>query len=77
MEDFDFGFSSMSQDEISCDDISVYKARVEDLYQAIIPLLDNLQKNSNTNPYIHWPDRDQKIKQFKEKLYHIKNGTYK
>lgn len=74
-DDFDFGFSSVPEgslvDSSSLDD---YKTRLEKLYKAVIPLLNNLAKDAKINPYIHWPDREEKIEQFKKKLEDIKNG---
>ena len=42
--------------------------KTENIYKAILPLLDNLSKDSDKSPYIHWPDRAKKIEEFKQKL---------
>lgn len=82
LDDFDFGFSSVNLDEQHSNEIhqlstesTKYKNKMEQLYKAIIPLLDNLAKDSDKNPYIHWPDRDIKIKEFKKKLETIIKGV--
>ena len=37
----------------------------------IIPLLMNLAKNSDTNPYIHWPNRKQVVEEQIKKILTI------
>lgn len=51
----------------------LYKNTVVQIEQMITPLLNNLMLNSDKN-YIYWPNRVEKIKQFKvelEKLFKI------
>lgn len=76
--DFDFGFSAVTAEEITNPN---YETEVEKLQsqldeqkektlailKAIMPLLNNLVKNPESE-YIHWPNRVEKIKEFKEKL---------
>ena len=74
-DDFDFGFSSVSEESIiQISGANDYKDRLEKMHRAIIPLLNNLAKDAKINPYIHWPDREEKIGQFKQKLQDIKDG---
>lgn len=73
-EDFDFGFTT--EEDVTfvlksnADD---YKSRMEKLYKTIIPLLNNLEKNPDQE-MIKWPNRDKKIKEFKQKLKDIMEG---
>jgi len=76
--DFDFGFTSASEEEIvaplfvNTNDIEVkYKKIIDKMLKAINPLLNNLAKDSDTKDYIHWPNRKQKIEEFKNKLNKI------
>ena len=67
-DDFDFGFTAVDENELD----SVQKAqeevnKAEELYAAIMPLLENLKKNPDKD-YILWPDRVAKIESFKDKL---------
>lgn len=72
-DDFDFGFTSVSEDQIIADsgiaDADLSKA--ERMYKMIMPLLNNLTKDAETNAYIHWPNRKEKIETFKKKLESI------
>lgn len=44
-----------------------YKGKLEQLYKMIIPLLQNLAKDSGKD-YIYWPNRTQKMKDFIDKV---------
>lgn len=76
--DFDFGFSAASEDELviesdreqSIEDLS---DRLQVMYNAILPLLNNLRKDPEKQ-YIVWPDRTAKIDAFEAKLTAILNG---
>jgi hypothetical protein len=79
--EFDFGFSSISENDfIAREDKAVANAvesvqnKVEKMYHLILPLLDNLARDGETNAYIHWPNRGDKIEQFKKKLIEIVNS---
>lgn len=67
LDDFDFGFTTHSEEDITppTDD------RAEQMFKAILPLLRNLQKDADKNPYIKWPDRKEKIEAFISKLQAI------
>lgn len=85
----DFGFSSMELSAVRAlpevtgdlkDNIgkavteqSKADARTKDMFNAIMPLLDNLLKDSDKNPYINWPNRAEKIQAFKQKLIAIRD----
>ena len=64
--DFDFGFI----DNVGQERHPAQQA-VLDLMDAIEPLLKNLEKDSEKNAYIHWPNRKEKIVEFREKLQKI------
>lgn len=79
---FDFGFSTISEDELD----AVQEAKTETellsrklnnidnkalmLYNAILPLLENLKENPEKD-FIRWPNRLEKIEQFEKKLKSI------
>ena len=63
-DEFDFGFSSVSEgDFIARENKAVASAvegvqtKVEQMYNMVLPLLNNLAKDGETNAYIHWPHR--------------------
>lgn len=82
---FDFGFTAVSEDDLQVvessktqveelqEQVKNLDERAERLYNAILPLLDNLRKNPE-KPYILWPDRVDKIDAFESKLADILNG---
>jgi len=83
LEDFDFGFTMMDEDALDAvqearqevqntsselqEQVDDWKSRTETLYRMVIPLLKNLATNPEKD-YIYWPDRVEKIQQFKDKL---------
>lgn len=69
LNDFDFGFTSVSEQDITAPVIEqVSNDKAEKMYKLIMPLLKNLEKDSDKNPYIHWPNRKEKIREFIKKL---------
>lgn len=79
-DEFDFGFSSISENDfIAREEKAVSNAvegvqnKVEKMYNMILPLLNNLAKDGETNAYIHWPNRTEKIEEFKKRLFDIVN----
>jgi len=44
-----------------------YQSRLKDLYEAIMPLLVNLSKDDD-KAYIYWPNRQEKIQRFIDKI---------
>ena len=85
MIDFDFGFTAMTEDELSV--VQETKAQAESasataeqatqraqiMYEAIIPLLNNLKANPEKD-YIYWPNRYEKLDAFADKLHQILSG---
>lgn len=81
---FDFGFTAVNEDELDAVQQATQKAtqvassaeaiqdKLDALYNAVIPLLNNLKKNPERE-YILWPNRTEKIEQFEEKLFDIYN----
>ena len=78
ISDFDFGFSTVTAEEISNprqgseleqlqQELAEQKDKTKAVVDAIMPLLNNLSKNPE-NEYILWPNRLEKIEQFKKKL---------
>jgi hypothetical protein len=72
---FDFGFTAVDSDELE----PVAKAeaaagdaqtRLEKLYNAVQPLLNNLKKNPEKD-YIYWPKRLAKIEDFERMINEI------
>lgn len=81
LDDFDFGFS-FADDEIEevKAAVNVEKEKIEELqqrlnllYSSIIPFLDNLCQNPDKST-IHWPNRIEKIQEYKLKLKSIVEG---
>jgi len=80
--DDDFGFtfadeSTIRQDhliEAAADLNNELTDKIQQMYDAIIPLLKNLNKNPEQD-IIKWPNRQEKIAQFKMKLDQI-GGDY-
>ena len=83
---FDFGFSSVNLDELDVlqekdrqvrevsGQAGELQQRLDTLYKAIQPLLNNLKKDADKKEYIHWPDRVPKIESFEAHLAKIYYG---
>jgi len=68
-DDFDFGFTTISEADLTSGQDQLTK-QLQSLYNAIIPLLKNLQSNPDKD-YINWPNRVKKIQEFKTKIDEI------
>lgn len=80
----DFGFCSVDEDElevvqqaqsnavVSATGATELQNKLDDLYGAITPLLNNLKANPSKE-YILWPNRTEKIEQFEKKLFDLYN----
>tara|TARA_B100000700_G_C15045590_1_gene857796 strand:+ start:405 stop:677 length:273 start_codon:yes stop_codon:yes gene_type:complete len=83
--DFDFGFTAMDAEELDAVQDSVLAAqkaqavssdvqnKIDSLYNMIMPLLNNLQKNPEKE-YIYWPNRMDKVEQFRDQLTKVYNS---
>lgn len=79
---FDFGFTVVSEDELDASQHALVQIEtneklqkaLDNLYNSILPLLDNLAKNPEKD-YIHWPNRISKIADFKTRISDIYNTT--
>ena len=79
---FDFGFTAVDENElpavkdvnIKAEEVastaSTTQDKLDNLYNAIIPLLNNLKKNPEKE-YILWPDRLAKVEAFETHLQKI------
>jgi len=79
---FDFGFTAVDETELQAvqdaqktvGDVSVTARTTQDkldkLYNAITPLLNNLKKNPEKE-YILWPNRIEKVEAFEDHLHKI------
>ena len=79
LQDYDFGFTAVDETELEAvtvasqqvaaasTDTKEMQSKMDTLYNAIVPLLNNLQKNPEKE-YIYWPDRHNKVEQFRDKL---------
>lgn len=68
---FDFGFTLANEGELK--ELAKFRPGEEKLYEVVKMvnvLLDNLAKNPEKE-YIYWPNRVEKIKEFKNKLSHV------
>ena len=81
-DEFDFGFSFSNElDELketakqSSDDVLIYKNKMTQMYKMIDVLLKNLSADPEKNT-IYWPDRSEKISQFRQKLNEIIGEDY-
>ncbi len=82
---FDFGFTAVDENELEAVQTATKKAesvtttataaktKLDKLYNAIIPLLNNLKKNPEKD-YILWPDRLSKVEAFEDHLQKIYKG---
>ena len=82
---FDFGFTAVDEDELQSvqsvtiaakaieDEYKSAQERLDNLYNAIVPLLNNLKKNPEKE-YILWPDRLNKVEQFEDYIRNIYTG---
>ena len=79
---FDFGFTAVDEQELeavqkvnkkaeaSQTEASSAQERLDKLYNAITPLLNNLKKNPEKE-YILWPNRLEKVEQFEDYIQKI------
>ena len=79
---FDFGFTAVDEDELeavqkvakkaeaSQTEASSAQERLDKLYNAITPLLNNLKMNPEKE-YILWPNRLDKVEQFEDHIQKI------
>ena len=82
IEKFDFGFTAVDENELEAvqkasSKIESTSSKAEDLedklnnlYNAILPLLSNLKKNPEKE-YILWPNRTEKIEEFEDHISKI------
>ena len=81
----DFGFTAIDEDELSAvqevkstltevsSTAETTQDRLDKLYNAITPLLNNLKANPERE-YILWPNRLEKVEQFEDHLQAIYRG---
>jgi len=79
---FDFGFTAVDETELEAvqqattkvaettNDVEALHAKIDSLYNAVIPLLNNLKKNPEKE-YILWPNRLAKVEEFETYLQKI------
>ena len=78
---FDFGFTAVDESELEAfqqlENVSEAadetQTRLDNLYNAIQPLLTNLKKNPEKE-YILWPNRLDKIEEFEDYIQNIYKG---
>ncbi len=82
MSTFDFGFTLVDENELDsvqqmeqtissvADNADKKQIKLDELYNAITPLLNNLKANPEKE-YIKWPDRVAKVEQFETYLQEI------
>lgn len=83
---FDFGFTAVDESELTAVQQATQtitqvsstaeetQAKLDRLYNAVMPLLTNLKKNPEKE-YILWPDRVTKVEQFEAHLLNIYQGS--
>lgn len=79
---FDFGFTAMDEGELEAvqrtqaavndaeQAANTAQERLDQLYNAITPLLNNLKANPEKD-YIYWPNRLKKVEDFESKIQEI------
>jgi gas vesicle protein len=79
---FDFGFTAVDETELEAVQKATATAetasstaeemqeKIDKLYNAVTPLLNNLKANPEKE-YIYWPNRIDKVEQFETYLYNI------
>ena len=83
MADFDFGFTLVDENELdvakevaaSSATAASAQTRLDNLYNAITPLLNNLKANPEKE-YIKWPNRVEKVEAFETHIQKIYKGQY-
>ena len=82
---FDFGFTIVDEQELEAvqqatakvetvsTSVSETQDRLDRLYNAITPLLNNLKKNPEKD-YILWQNRLEKVEQFEDHIQNIYQG---
>ena len=75
---FDFGFTAVDESELETVQVQKNVAtsieeRLDGLYNAVIPLLNNLKKNPEKE-YILWPNRLEKVEEFETYITKIYKG---
>jgi len=82
IDKFDFGFTAVDEHELeavqktaaklesSDSESAALEAKLNNLYNAILPLLSNLKKNPEKD-YILWPNRVEKVEQFEDLISEI------
>jgi hypothetical protein len=78
---FDFGFTAVDESELEAfqqlenasEVVDETQTRLDNLYNAIQPLLTNLKMNPEKE-YILWPNRLDKIEQFETHIQNIYKG---
>ena len=81
MADFDFGFTLVDEDELdsakevasSTASATATQDKLDKLYNAITPLLNNLKANPEKE-YIKWPNRVDKVEAFEGQILKIYKG---
>ena len=80
--DFDFVFTAMDAEELDAVQEQVQAVsqatavatevqdKIDALYNMIMPLLNNLQKNPEKE-YIYWPNRMDKVESFRDQLTEV------
>ena len=79
---FDFGFTAVDESELEATQqletiastVDETQDRLDNLYNAIQPLLTNLKKNPEKE-YILWPNRLDKIEEFETYIQNIYKGS--
>ena len=84
-DNWDFGFTAVDEEELyavqqaeekiqeATISASTAQERLNQLYNAVLPLLNNL-KLKPEKPYLYWPDRVQKVEKFEDFINSIYHG---
>lgn len=77
-DSWDFGFTAVDEDELemvveTTKAATSYEERLDKLYNAIVPLLNNLKRNPEKE-FLKWPNRLEKVEQFETHITNIYRG---
>jgi hypothetical protein len=59
----DFGFTTTNV-SVQKTDVDEYRERLQKMHAMIVPLIQNLMKDGDTNPIINWPNRTERLQKF-------------
>lgn len=72
----DFGFTTFTDEEVTKKELDNTSVDIIKLEKLIMPLLENLAKDGDDRPNIHWPNRKKPVQDLMNQIQEI-TGKYK